>query len=79
MGKYRVRAKDLRAMSPDERRRQLEEWRRELISLRYKAASGTLESPGMLREYRRNIARLLTIMREEELGIRGSKAREAKG
>jgi len=69
VGKYKVKAKDLRAMGPEERLRQLEEWRRELIVLRYKAASGTLESPGQLREYRRNIARLLTIMREEELGI----------
>ncbi len=77
MGKYKVRAKDLRAMSPEERQKQLEEWRRELIALRYKAASGTLESPGMLREYRRNIARLLTIMREEELGIAG-KGRESE-
>lgn len=70
MGKYRVRARDMRSMSPEERLKALEEWRRELITLRYQAAAGSLESPGKLREYRRNIARMLTIMREEELGLR---------
>jgi large subunit ribosomal protein L29 len=70
MPKFKVRAEDLRSISPEERMKLLEEWRRELIKLRYQAAAGSLENPGKLREYRRNIARLLTIMREEELGIR---------
>ena len=50
----------------------LREAQLELISLRYKASVGTLTNPGRLRELRRNIARILTIMREEELrGARG--------
>jgi len=70
MPKFKVRAGELRSMSPEERMKLLEEWRRELVKMRYQAAAGSLENPGRLREYRRNIARLLTIMREEELGMR---------
>ena len=67
MGKHRIKADEIRKMSKEERLKLLEELRRELINLRYKSASGTLENPGRLRELRRNIARILTIMREEEL------------
>ncbi|MEB3816890.1 MAG: 50S ribosomal protein L29 [Desulfurococcales archaeon] len=75
MPKFKVRASDLRKMSPEERMKLLEEWRSELIKLRYQAAAGSLENPGKLREYRRNIARLLTIMREEELRSQGKEER----
>jgi large subunit ribosomal protein L29 len=71
LAKYKVKASELRRMSPEERKKLLEEWRRELITLRYKASTGALENPGKLRELRKNIARLLTIMREEELKGKG--------
>ncbi len=70
MPKHKVRADDLRKMSREERLKLLQEWRQELVSLRLKASLGVLENPARIRELRRNIARLLTIMREEELGIR---------
>ncbi|MCE4626326.1 MAG: 50S ribosomal protein L29 [Desulfurococcales archaeon] len=34
--------------------------------LRHKAAVGVLENPGRLRELKRNIARILTILKEKE-------------
>jgi len=67
VAKHRIKAEEIRRMSPEEREKLLDELRRELINLRYKAASGTLENPGQLRELRRNIARILTVSREEEL------------
>ena len=70
VAKHKIRPDEIRKMSRDERLKLLEELRVELINLRHKAAAGTLESPGRLREVKRNIARILTIMREEELGIR---------
>ena len=69
MGKYKLRPDDIRKMSREEREKLLREMMRELMVLRHKAAMGTLENPGKLRELRRNIARILTINREEELGI----------
>ncbi len=59
-------------MKLEDRLRLLREMQVELITLRYKASVGTLTNPGRLRELRRNIARILTVMREEELrGARG--------
>jgi len=70
--KHKIRADDIRKMSPEERLKLLREMQLELITLRYKASVGTLTNPGRLRELKRNIARILTIMREEELkGGRG--------
>ena len=75
MPKHKIRPDEIRKMSREERLKLLEELRVELINLRHKAAAGTLESPGRLREIRRNIARILTIMREEELAAkRGARA-----
>ena len=70
MGKYLLRTDDIRKMSPEERLRKLQELREELVKLRLKAAVGTLENPGAIRAIRKSIARILTVMREEELGIR---------
>lgn len=68
MGKHKVKASEIRSMSREEREKLLKEFREELIILRHKSAVGGLESPGRLRELRRNIARILTINREEQEG-----------
>ena len=74
MGKHKIKPEEIRKMSAEERLKLLNELSVELINLRHKAATGTLESPGRLREVRKNIARILTIIREEELGkARGSR------
>ncbi len=67
MGKYMLKPDDIRKMSPEERIKKLNELREELIKLRLKAEMGTLENPGAIRAIRKTIARILTIMHEEEL------------
>ena len=67
MGKYMIKADDIRKMSPEERLKKLNELREELMKLRLKAEAGTLDNPGKIRAIRKTIARILTIMREEEL------------
>ena len=42
----------------------------ELFNLRFQSATGQLESHGRLKAVRRDIARIYTILRERELGIR---------
>ncbi len=59
---------EIRKMSKEEREKLLRELRIELIKLRTQARVGTLRNIGRLRVVRKNIARVLTIMREEELG-----------
>jgi len=70
VAKHKVRPEELRKMSREEREKLLKEFETELVILRHNAATGRLENPGRLRELKRNIARILTINREEELGIK---------
>lgn len=62
-----LRIKEIRAMSPTERRQKVSELRVELMKLRTTVrAGGKVENPGHIREVRRVIARLLTAQAEEE-------------
>ena len=62
-----LKPSEIRKMSREEKLRKLEELRIELIRLSLQAEMGTLDNPGKLRATKRNIARILTILREEEL------------
>lgn len=44
--------------------------KKELFNLRFQAATGQLEQHGRLKAVKRDIARIYTILRERELGIR---------
>jgi large subunit ribosomal protein L29 len=46
----------------------------ELFNLRFQSATGQLESHGRLRAVKRDIARIYTVIRERELGIRAAPA-----
>ncbi len=61
---------EIRKMSPEERLRRLNELRLELIKLRLQSKVGTLTNTSRIRNIRKDIARILTIMREEELRIK---------
>ena len=54
----------------------LRESKEELFNLRFQAATGQLESHGRLRTVKRDIARIYTVVRERELGIRQNPADE---
>jgi large subunit ribosomal protein L29 len=48
----------------------LREAKEELYNRRFQAAPGQLESHGRLRTVKKDIARIYTVVRERELGIR---------
>ncbi|GAB2887013.1 50S ribosomal protein L29 [Myroides odoratimimus subsp. xuanwuensis] len=50
----------------------LREAKEELFNLRFQAATGQLESNGRLRTVKKDIARIYTVVRERELGIRST-------
>jgi len=61
-----LKAKEIREFSPEERREKLDELKSELMHERGVAAmGGSPPSPGKIRQLRMNIAKILTIMREE--------------
>ncbi len=59
-----MKAEDLRQKSPDELSEELSSLRKEQFNLRFQAASGQLENTARVREVRRDIARIKTIMNE---------------
>ncbi|MFE6997335.1 50S ribosomal protein L29 [Microbacterium sp. NPDC057659] len=53
---------------------ELRKAKEELFNLRFQSATGQLESHGRIRTVKRDIARLYTVIRERELGIRATPA-----
>ncbi|HWO09544.1 MAG TPA: 50S ribosomal protein L29 [Polyangiaceae bacterium] len=49
---------------------ELKKSKEELFNLRFQSATGQLENHGRLKAVKRDIARIYTILRERELGIR---------
>jgi len=62
-----VKPEEIRKMSMEERLRKLNELRLELVKLRMQAKLGTLTDTARIRNIKRDIARILTIIREEQL------------
>jgi len=61
-----VKAGAMRDMTPDEIRLRLTELREELFNLRFRNSMRQLDSPLKIRQGRREIARLLTVLGEKE-------------
>ncbi|HEB37122.1 MAG TPA: 50S ribosomal protein L29 [Thermoplasmatales archaeon] len=62
-----LKIKDIREMSPEEREEKLKELREELMHERGVAAmGGSPPNPGKIRQLRKSISRLLTVIREEK-------------
>ncbi|GAA2097646.1 50S ribosomal protein L29 [Microlunatus panaciterrae] len=62
-------AGELRGLSRVELNTKVTELKEELFTLRFQAATGQLESHGRLREVRKDIARIYTVLQERNLGI----------
>jgi len=66
-----LRAAEVRVLAKDDRVKRLKDLRQELMHERGVAAmGGSPPSPGKIRQLRRQIARILTIEREDKLGIK---------
>jgi large subunit ribosomal protein L29 len=57
-----MKAENLRAMTPDELKTQLLELKKEAFNLRFQKASGQLENTARVRQVRRDIARIKTLL-----------------
>ena len=61
-----VKAQSMKEMTPDEIRHRVGELREELFNLRFRNSMRQLDNPLKIRESRREMARLLTVLREKE-------------
>lgn len=65
-----MKVEEIRGLSSEELAKQEEAARKELFELRFKLATRQLVNHRQIREIKKTIARLSTIIREKELGIR---------
>ncbi len=61
-----VKASAMREMTVDEMRERVTELRAELFNLRFRNSMRQLDNPIKIRESRREMARLLTVLNEKE-------------
>jgi large subunit ribosomal protein L29 len=62
-----VKAKDVHELSNDELTRKVTDLKDELFKLRFQLATGQLENPMTIRDVKKSIARVKTVLREREL------------
>ena len=65
-----MKVSEVRALSPQEQAKQLEEAHQELFNLRFRLATKQLVNHREIPRVKRKIAQLKTIIREKELSIR---------
>jgi len=68
-----MKIKDIREMNPDELVDELEQLRKKLFEIRTQAVTEKLENPTLISKTRRDIARLLTVMRERKTAPQAAK------
>ena len=61
-----MKAKELHELTVDELNTKLKELKEELFNLRFRHAVGQLENPSSINACKKDIARVMTILREKE-------------
>ena len=62
--------KEVREKSTDELNKTLEDYKVELFDLRFQRATGSIENPMRIRELKKSIARILTVLKERESEVK---------
>jgi len=71
-----MKARELREQSVEELERRLADFREQLFKLRFQNSTGQIEDPNRIRLARKNVARVLTLLRERRsvAGAEGSQS-----
>lgn len=62
-----MKIKEIRDLSSNELETKLKDSKAELFNLRFQLATGQLDNPMRIKEVRKSIARIKTVIREKEL------------
>ncbi|MGI6329325.1 MAG: 50S ribosomal protein L29 [Bacilli bacterium] len=62
-----MKVKEIRDLTTKEIEDKIKEFKEELFNLRFEQATGNLEKPSRIKELRKTVARMKTIIREREL------------
>ena len=66
-----MKINEIRKLTTEEIVKKNDETKKELLNLRFKQATGSIEKPTVIRDLRHTVARLKTVLREREIGIEG--------
>lgn len=72
-----MKPSELRQMSDEQLELTLAETVKNLFHLRFQSATDRLETPSEMQKAKRDLARINTIVRERQLGIRGQQSAQA--
>lgn len=61
-----MKSKEIRELTTEELNKKIIESKEELFNLRFQQATGNLEKPHRVRELRKTVARLKTVLKERE-------------
>ncbi len=64
-----MKIKEIRDQTDDELRAKVRDFRQEMFNLRRQQMAGQIEKPSRLKDLRRSIARVETVLRERALGL----------
>ncbi|MDP3058604.1 MAG: 50S ribosomal protein L29 [bacterium] len=64
-----MKVKEIREMTDAELTQKLDDLKGELFNLRFRLVTGQLDNPMRIKDVRKSIARIMTILREHELNI----------
>ena len=59
---------EIRELTNEQILKKIDEYKEELFNLRFSQATGNLEKPSRIRELRKLVARMKTVLRERQLG-----------
>ena len=68
-----MKINELRKLTNEDLNKKITESKKELLDLRIKQSTGSLEKPSKIHELRKDVARMKTILRERELSEGGVK------
>ncbi|HHY98470.1 MAG TPA: 50S ribosomal protein L29 [Firmicutes bacterium] len=67
-----MKVREIRDLTNEELESRLRDLKEELFNLRFQIATGQLDNPMRVRDVRKTIARVKTVLRERQLGITGA-------
>jgi large subunit ribosomal protein L29 len=63
-----VKASEIKDLSPEELQQKLSDLDKERFNLRFQLAMGDIENPIRIRDVKRDIARIKTVLKQKEIG-----------
>lgn len=62
-----MKVSEIRKLKSEEIEAKVRETKKELLNLRVKNATGSLDKPSKLKELKKDVARMLTVLKEREI------------